>query len=94
MRNVKFLLPMLAFICAIGMAFATVDLKPEPVLQAQDYILLNGNTWVSIPEQNCAEGQFTCRVQDGDNGPYDVYDEMYDDEPKSSSSPQINPVDL
>lgn len=94
MKFKKLILPMIAFVCAIGMAFATVDLKPEPVLQEQDYILLNGTTWVNIPEQSCAEGQFTCRVQDGDNGPYEVYDEMHDDEPKSSASPEINPVDL
>jgi|TARA_B100000678_G_C17920415_1_gene387092 hypothetical protein len=97
MKNLKFLLPMLAMIFAIGLTFATVDPepKPEPVEQAQDYILLNGTTWVSIDEQPCETGEFTCRVQDGENGPiYEVYDERNDEEPKGSSSEDPMVIEL
>lgn len=85
---------MLAFICAIGMAFTAVDPEPEKE-QANDYILLNETTWVSIPEQPCQEGVFTCQVQDGEEGlTYPVYDEMDDEEPKGSPSPDPIPIDL
>jgi hypothetical protein len=88
MRNVKFLLPMLAFICAIGMAFATVDLKPDPesAMQAMDYILVDGS-WEAIPEENCTGTGFDCSVQLGTNGPiYQVFDEPGDAEPKPSGT--------
>lgn len=82
----KVFLPMLAFIFAIGMAFATVNLEPEPEMLASDYILV-GSSWITIPEQNCQEGQFNCQVRYGQNGPVlDVYDEMDDDVPKSSGT--------
>ncbi|WBL22327.1 DUF6520 family protein [Zunongwangia sp. HRR-M8] len=93
MRNVKFLLPMLAFICAIGMAFATVDLKPdpEPEMQAMDYILLDGE-WEAIPEQNCQGTDDICRVQLGANGPvFEVFDELGDNnaKPSGEGTPQV-----
>lgn len=87
MKFKKFLLPMMAFIFAISMAFAAVDLKPEPVALANDYVLMNGS-WEAIPEQNCNSGNETCRVQFGTDGPvYDVYDEINDPEPKPSPNP-------
>jgi len=76
MKIKKLILPMMAIIFAIGMTFASVDFKNEPVNQAQDYVLISGS-WQGIPEQNCPPGQNTCRVQFGQGGPiYDVYDEM------------------
>ncbi len=67
MKNLKVILPMLAMIFAIGLTFATVNPAPEPDME-NDYILLNG-TWLSIPEQPCEDGEFTCQVQDGEDGP-------------------------
>ena len=93
MKKLKVILPMLAIIFAIGLTFASVSPKTDLNVQANDYIQVGGS-WVAIPEQTCEEGEFTCRVQDGDNGPYEVYDEMNDDEPKSSASPDPNPIEL
>lgn len=91
--KIKTLIPMLVFVCAIGMAFTTADLKEEPKV-AYDYILDNG-TWQAVPEQDCqGEGQ-VCTVQMGQNGPvYELYDEKFDTDPKPSSSSDpivINP---
>lgn len=86
MRNSKLILPMMVFICAIGMAFATVDLKPdpEPEMQAMDYILVDGE-WEAISEQTCEGTEEICRVQLGANGPvFDVFDEPGDSEAKPS----------
>lgn len=72
----KFLLPMLAFIFAIGMAFATAEPKPEAKIQS-DYVHLGNNNWQEIPEQDCQGIAQTCKVRFGVGGPvYDVYDEM------------------
>lgn len=96
MRNVKFLLPMLAMIFAIGMAFANVELKPdaEPEMQAMDYILV-GEEWVEIPEQTCEGTDEICRVQLGTNGlVFEVYDEPGDSQAKSSSTPIPTVINL
>ena len=94
MKNLKILLPMMAIIFVIGVAFATTELKEEPKVQALDYYEVIG-TWRSTPEQSCPGTGFTCRVRLGEGGPvYDLYDEMDDDLPKDSSSPDpiiINP---
>lgn len=84
-RNLIF--PMLVFVCAIGMAFTTTDLKEEPKEQAFDYILVNGS-WEAIDEQeDCLGTGNNCQVQLGANGPvYDLYDEMGDEEPKPSGT--------
>ncbi|MEO2070420.1 MAG: DUF6520 family protein [Zunongwangia sp.] len=86
MKSLKIMLLLLAFVFAIGVAFATVNVKPKIEFQANDYVRLNGS-WEAIDEQSCEEGDFTCQVQYGQNGPVlDVYDEMGDEEPKSSGS--------
>lgn len=86
MKIKKLILPMLAIIFAISMAFANVDLKTEPAIQSQDYVLINGS-WDTIPEQNCNQGNKICRVQFGQGGPiYDVYDEMDENTLKKSTS--------
>lgn len=88
MKKLKILLPMLAFIFAIGMAFATTEPKEEPKILALDYYQENG-IWKSVPEQNCGVGQFTCRVQFGTSGTSHIlYDNMGDSEPKPSVSPE------
>ncbi|WP_373059478.1 DUF6520 family protein [Zunongwangia sp. H14] len=90
----KLILPMLAIVFAIGMAFATVDVKPEPKLQVQDFIILNGS-WQAIPEQDCEPGDETCRVKLGDSGlVYDVYDQMDQSTLKSSTSENPNVINL
>ena len=96
MKYLKVILPMMAFIFAIGMAFATVDLKPdaEPAMQAMDYILVNGE-WEAIPEEDCEGTGFDCRVQLGTNGPiYEVFDEPGDNESKKSSSNRPRVIQL
>lgn len=94
MKNLKFLLPMLAIIFAIGVAFTAPEAQEEPPVQAYDYILVNGS-WRAVAEQNCSGTQFTCQVQLGTNGQvYDLYDEMNDPLPKGSSTEDpiiINP---
>lgn len=78
---------MMVFICAIGMAFASVNIKPEPEPQTFDYILYNGS-WLEIAEQPCNSGSEICQVKFEENGlGYPVYDEMDDDDPKNSTSP-------
>jgi hypothetical protein len=86
MKNLKILIPMLACIFAIGMAFTAPDLKEGTEVQAFDYILVNGS-WLPVEEQDCLGSGFTCRVQMGTNGPiYDLYDEIDDPQPKSSGT--------
>lgn len=86
MKIRKLILPMLAIIFAISMAFANVNLKTEPELQSKDYVLLSGS-WKAIPEQSCTNGQFDCEIRYGENGPVlKVYDEMGDTAPKHSPS--------
>ncbi|MCX2837467.1 DUF6520 family protein [Salinimicrobium sp. MT39] len=88
MKNLKILLPMLAFIFAIGMAFA-IDHKEEPEVLALDYYKV-GSTWYSVAEQDCGIGEFTCRIQFGANGtPHDLYENMGDKDPKPSGTPDI-----
>ncbi|MDT0650805.1 DUF6520 family protein [Autumnicola edwardsiae] len=83
MKNLKFLLPMLAMIFAIGLMFATPTEDNDP---DNDYVILNGS-WEAIPEQNCEAGEFDCQVRYGQNGPVlEVYDAMGDEEPKPSGT--------
>lgn len=90
MKNLKFLLPMLAFVFAIGVAFTSPDIKEEPTVQAYDYYFVNGS-WEAVPQQNCSGTKFICRIQMGTNGPiYELYDEENDTSPKRSSSE--NPI--
>lgn len=87
MKKLKILLPMLAFIFAVGMAFATTDLKEQPEIQSFDYIQMDGN-WEAVPEQTCPGTGYVCRVQFGTNGtPHDLYENKGDAVPKSSGSP-------
>lgn len=75
----KLILPMLAFICAIGVAFATVDLNPKSKLvtdasYATMYVFTN-NAWHTI-DVDCETGTSNCKVvfEDDPTGtPYQVY---------------------
>lgn len=68
LKNV--MLPMMAFIFAIGMSFATVGVEADPL---NDYIQRDGE-WEAIPEQDCGEGEEICEVIKGNEGTFTVYD--------------------
>ena len=73
MKNLKFLLPMLAFIFAIGMSFANVEKVNDPTT---DYYLDNGNFVPIGMELTCGSGNIICKVQLEQNGPErDVYND-------------------
>ncbi len=73
MKKLKLILPMLAFIFAIALSFAFVETEAD---YNNDFIHLGGDSWLPIPEVNCAEGDETCTVQRTEGGQiYDVYDE-------------------
>ncbi|MGY5847020.1 DUF6520 family protein [Salegentibacter sp. HM20] len=91
MKNLKFLLPMLAIVFAIGVAFTAPGIEEKPEAQAFDYYLVDGN-WVAVDEQNCTGTGGACRVQVGTGGPiYELYDEMDDENPKPASV-NIQPI--
>lgn len=71
MKTRKLMLPMMAFICAIGMSFATVGLEADLMY---DYIQTDSG-WEEIPELNCGEGIADCRALVDGEGPFLVYDE-------------------
>jgi len=69
----KILLPVLAIIFAVGMAFASIKLEMNA---NNDYIHLGGDSWQPIPEIPCQTGTNTCTVQLTEGGPiFTVYDE-------------------
>ena len=73
MKKLKLVLPLMAFIFAIGLSFAFTEMETNP---NNDFIHLGGDSWLPIQEVNCAEGDKTCTVQRTEGGQiYDVYDE-------------------
>ncbi|MGY5848617.1 DUF6520 family protein [Salegentibacter sp. HM20] len=70
MKTRNLILPLLAFVFAVGMSFATVGVEADP---NNDYIQRNG-AWEAIPEQDCGTGQITCEVQKSGEGTFTVYD--------------------
>ena len=77
MKKLKVILPMLVFIFAIGLTFASVKSETKPDIQSTDFIYLGNNNWQEIPEQECQGTEENCRVQIGEGGPvFNVYDEM------------------
>jgi len=76
----KLMLPMMAFIFAIGMMFATPNVENDP---NNDYVQLSDGTWFSISEQNCGDGNEACQAQLAPEGDiYQVYDDMSTSSPK------------
>jgi len=73
MRNLKTILPMLAFVLAIGMSFASIKLSNPNF----DYVDTGGPNPIQIPETQCITGtQFSCEAQLEDGGPtYPIYDD-------------------
>jgi|TARA_R100000789_G_scaffold62867_1_gene59784 hypothetical protein len=70
MKTRKLMLPMMAFICAIGMAFATNAIQQDPM---NDYIRKDGS-WEAIQEVNCEPGSSDCQALVEGEGPFTVYD--------------------
>ncbi|MDR5591142.1 DUF6520 family protein [Christiangramia sp. SM2212] len=86
MKIRKLILPMMAFICAIGMAFANVNFNENP---SNDYIVVNGDT-IEIDEMDCGIGSETCQVQLERNGPlYPVFDDANLSTPKNGDGTVI-----
>lgn len=76
MKKFKFILPMLAFIMAIGMSFAFVNASGED-LYASGTIFIDGNPYAV--EVNCSSGEENCLVTlEGDETEteYQVLDSM------------------
>src|SRR5690606_844753 len=59
MKKLKFILPMLAFVLAIGMSFAFTN---KPAVVSGYYEISPGNR-VQISNVNCPDGSFNCTVQ-------------------------------
>lgn len=70
MKTRNLILPLLAFVFAVGMSFATVGVEADP---NNDYIQRNG-AWEAVPEQECGNGQITCEALVNGEGPFVLYD--------------------
>ncbi|WP_148044306.1 DUF6520 family protein [Sinomicrobium pectinilyticum] len=86
MKRLKLILPMLAFILAIGMAFATMTLS-DPTT---DYILVDGEFEPLDVELNCGEGNEPCQVRI-DGQVHQVYDA---EDPQTAKVGDGNIIDL
>jgi len=79
MRKLKLILPMLAFVFAIALSFASVTLGADP---EYDYIKI-GDSWEEIDAQECESGATSCQVRLAPGTPpLDVYDNENDAQPK------------
>ena len=74
MRKLKMILPMLAFILAIGMSFAFVKTSAEKDYYATKYILVDGG-WATINVECDTQSDRDCMVKFSDNPGlvYEVY---------------------
>lgn len=83
----KILLPVLAIVFAVGMAFATVTMNAE---QAYDYVKI-GESWEQIEALNCPTGNDVClvRLAPGTT-PLAVYDNIGDANPKPGNGTVID----
>ncbi|MFC6859177.1 DUF6520 family protein [Zunongwangia atlantica] len=90
MKRSKLILPLMAFICAIGMSFTTAQYSQEE----HDYVDLGNGSWFEIDEVDCGEGSEECRVQIGEDGPiYQVYDEQDNTTSKQGDSDEPIVID-
>jgi hypothetical protein len=72
MKSKNLILPMMAFICAIGMAFATINQSSDPEL---DYIETESGVEI-VEELDCGIGSTPCEARITPGGtPYPVYDD-------------------
>ncbi len=76
MKNLKFILPMLAIIFAIGLTFAATNFKADPKNDNYATMYVNiDDTWHEI-EVDCETGTANCTVEfseDPSLTPYQVY---------------------
>ncbi|MDT0677028.1 DUF6520 family protein [Autumnicola musiva] len=63
MKTRKLMLPMMAFICAIGMAFTSADVVED---QSTGYIFRN-DAWQPVTV-DCGDGELNCEVKFSQNG--------------------------
>ena len=72
MKIRNLMLPVMAFICAIGMAFATSHYS-----NPNNDFIDTGTTVLMIEEIECGSGDEDCTVQREEDGPeYQVYDDQ------------------
>lgn len=73
MKKLKLILPMLAFIMAIGFSFASIKLSNPNF----DYVDTGAPSPVQIPETECTTGtSYQCQAQLVEDGPmYPIYDD-------------------
>ena len=70
MKNLKVIMPILAFISAVLMSFGSADLNR---VQSTGYVHYEGN-WRPV-QVDCGIGQNVCRVKFSETGaPYKVYE--------------------
>ena len=69
----RLMLPMMAFVFAIGLSFATERTTADA---ASDWVDMGGEDPVEITEVNCGEGTINCSVKfAGDDIPYPVFED-------------------
>lgn len=82
MKQFKFIIPMLAFVMAIGMSFATVS-------NELDYYQDNG--WKSVPEVTCQPADDECYIRLQADGPsLQLYDTPSIGDPKEGDGSVID----
>ena len=106
MKKLKFILPVVAFVMAVGLSFAfnTENYQTEP-----EAVNISGNLFGV--DANCEGGAFTCRVQlldtsgnpipgavypvfgyNADTGEYDITLQQSTSEPKEIPQSSLRPV--
>jgi len=66
MKKLKLILPMLAFVLAIGMSFA---------MRSNELDYYQDNGWKSVPEIDCSFGEEGCYIRLEENGnPIQLFD--------------------
>lgn len=80
------MLPMMALVCVVGMAFTSVNFNVNP---SNDYIEVEGET-IEIDEMDCGVGTEPCQVQLEEDGPlYPVFDDVNFNIPKNGNGTVI-----
>ncbi len=71
MKRSKLILPLMAFICAIGMSFTTAN---STILQSTGFVEIAEDDWLEV-QVDCGTGDLECQVKFSENGePYNVYE--------------------
>lgn len=73
MKTKKLSLPVMAFICAMGMAFAPGNFSGDP---DNDYLEIPNSPPFKIDEQDCGSGLDPCKARfQGQEAEYNVFDD-------------------